>query len=178
MRRPLTAAVIPLIVAWTTLTVAPAAAQEEPGLTVVVEPADASVDLGQSVDLTVTLTNTGSDPVADLTAHLDVTQLGKAGSVDPEDWTATLSRPVGELAAGTSLDVAWTVQPISPGDFILYAVALAPGRSDVAASDVMAISVADRRSLNPQGVLPAVVGVPVLLGLLLAERMRRDRRRR
>ncbi|MDH3678440.1 MAG: hypothetical protein OEV40_00695 [Acidimicrobiia bacterium] len=145
---------------------------------VTVEPAAVTVELGEQVDIAVTITNTSPDSIEGLVAHLDITSLGSAGSVDPEDWTATLSKSVGSLHSGSAATVWWAVQPIAPGDFVLYAVALRPDDHTVAVSSATTITVADRRTLNPQGILPVAIAVPAALGVVLADRWRRDRRPR
>ena len=73
--------------------------------------------------------------------------------------------------------VRWNAQPISGGQFVLYAVALAPGATDVASSNVLAINVTERRSLNPEGILPVSIGGPVLVGGLWLAQTRLARRR-
>ena len=105
----------------------------------------------------------------------DVTSPHTDGSVDPEDWTATLSRSVGRLDPGATATIPWSIQPISPGRFLVYAVVLAADSDDVAGSNVLAVDVADRRSLNPQGVLPVVVIVPFAVGSIFLDRLRRNR---
>ena len=144
-------------------------------ITVVMEPERSDVDLGDSIDLRITVTNASNSDRNDLVVHLDVVSPDREGSVDPEDWTATLTQPIGALAAGTSTTIDWTIQPISPGSFLVYGVVLAPDGAGVAPSNVMTVSVTDRRSLNPQGVLPVVIIVPLAVGLLLADRLRRQR---
>lgn len=153
--------------------VAPAQSLDE--LTVDVTPLAAAVALGGTIDIEVTVTNTSDTRHDGLIAHIDVTSPDTHGSVDPEDWTATLSKPIGALDAGGSATITWSIQPISPGTFLVYAVALAPGASDVSGSNVLTVKVADRRSLDPQGVLPVVIIMPIAVGTLFTNRLRRNR---
>ena len=152
-----------------------AAAQSLDEVLVEVTPVTADVALGATIDLTVTVTNTSAEARNDLIAHIDITSPERDGSVDPEDWTATLSQFVGPLEAGASATIGWSIQPISPGTFLVYAVALAPDAPDVAGSNVLTVSVEDQRSLNPQGVLPVVIIVPAAVGALFVWRLRRNR---
>jgi hypothetical protein len=131
-----------------------------------------SVALGESIDLTVTVTNVDADETPPLIVHLDITNPDQTTSVDPEDWTPTLSKRIGVLAAGDTAVVDWNIQPISPGTFATYAVALSPGVDTIASSNVLDVHVADQRSLNPGGVLPIAVGVPSIVGVLLLMQMR------
>ena len=156
---------------------APAGAQElADTVSVSVEPASESVVLGDNLDLQVTVTNTGSDRTAALVVHLDITDPGQATSVDPEDWTPTLSKPIGALGAGETVIVDWNIQPISPGTFATYAVALSPELSTISSSNVLRVTVADQRSLNPGGILPVAIGAPAVIGALLLIQMRSARR--
>ncbi|GEM_PF-6935591 len=149
------------------------AAEPLDAVSIEVTPTEVEVQLGERIDLTVTVTNNGEAAVEGLIAHIDITDLDVSGSVDPEDWVKTLSRDVGTLEAGQSATRTWNVQPISSGSFTVYAVALAPEGSTAAASNVVTVDVAHRASLNPQGVLPVSIGVPAVIGALLLTRLRR-----
>lgn len=146
------------------------------GVTVSIEPATGTVVLGDTFDLRVSVTNDAAAPSAPLAVHIDVTDPAAATSVDPEDWTPTLTRTVGVLAPGATKTVRWTVQPIAGGTFAVYAVALAPGEADLSASDVLVLTVDEQRTLDPGGILPLAVGVPTLVGALLVVQIRRARR--
>jgi len=164
------------------LAVAPSAFDVAPsaidlvGVTIQVVPAATDVLLGEATDLSVVVTNNGSQPTAPIVVHLDITDPTSSTSVDPEDWTSTLSRTVGSIAPGATTSVAWTIQPISGGTFALYAVAIIVGADSLAASNVVEFTVADQRSLNPGGILPVALGVPAAVGLLLLIRIRPVRR--
>lgn len=147
---------------------------------VTVEPAAAALVLGDSLPLRVTVTNSAAAASVPLVVHLDVTDPTRAASVDPEDWTTTLTRSVGVLAPHGVASVDWTVQPVAPGTFAVYAVALPAdsGASDrVSSSNVLRVAVQDRRVLNPGGILPVALGAPALVGVLLLAQRRRGRRR-
>jgi uncharacterized repeat protein (TIGR01451 family) len=148
----------------------PASSQDSPpvgDIGVTVSPTEAQAVLGESIGFTVTVTNTGTAEAGDLVAHLDITDPTQEKSVDPEDWTPTLSRPLDPIAAGATATLTWEVQPISAGRFSLYSVVLRPGGSELTASNVVTIDVEDRRSLNPDGILPIALGVPIVVGGLL-----------
>jgi hypothetical protein len=141
-----------------------------------IEPANRSVVLGESLDLTVTVSNRGGEPSADLVVHLDITDPERTTSVDPEDWTSTLTQPIGVIAPGASVSVDWTIQPISPGVFSAYAVAISRDPAQVAVSNVLTVDVADQRTLDPGGILPIAAGMPALIGGLLLARTLTTRR--
>lgn len=155
---------------------APAWAQTDTGLQVDVTPARIEATLGDSFDVEVTVTNSSDEPTVPLVAHIDITDPAQTTSVDPEDWTETLSQTIGVIPPGDRETVSWTLQPISPGSFSLYAVALSAETDQVQASSATLIEVAFVQTLNPEGVLPVVVAGPIVIGTLLFVVMRRARR--
>lgn len=145
-------------------------------ISVSIEGSASSLVLGGDLELAITVANNGSEASPPLIVHLDITEPTSTGSVDPEDWTATLSKQVGVIDAGDTAVVDWRLQPISGGDFVIYAVAISPGLDDLASSDLAAVNVVSKRSLNPGGILPVAIGVPGLVALLLVAQMRHARR--
>ena len=141
-----------------------ASAQSLENIEVIVDPVQSEVVLGETIDIEITVRNHSTEPTELLVVHIDITEPASSSSVDPEDWTSTLSKQVGVIEAGAGKVVRWRVQPISGGQFVLYAVALTPGASDVASSNVLAIDVIERRSLNPEGILPVAIAGPVIVG--------------
>jgi hypothetical protein len=147
-------------------------------LTVRIEPTTASLKLGDHLDLHITVSNHGPNPSPPLVMHLDVTDPNRTTSVDPEDWTSTLSKPVGVVAPGGVKRIDWNVQPFSGGTFAAYAVALSPGLDSLASSNVVQVQVAEQRALNPGGILAAAIGMPALVGSLLILQRRAAQRTR
>lgn len=153
----------------------PALAQTGHEVEVAVSPARIEATLGDSFEIEVTVTNRGDQPTASLVAHIDITDPAQTTSVDPEDWTETLSQTVGVVPPGGSQTATWELQPISPGSFSLYAVALSADTDQVQASSATLIEVAFVQTLNPEGVLPVVLAGPIVVGALLLMVMRRSR---
>jgi hypothetical protein len=146
-------------------------------VTVRIDPPAASVTLGEKLDLQITVTNHGDIPSPHLVLHLDVTDPDRSTSVDPEDWTSTLSKPLSVVAPGESRTLDWRIQPISAGTFAIYAVAISPGVHDLSGSNVAQVDVQAQRSLNPGGILAVAAGTPAAVGALLLLRLRVARRR-
>lgn len=178
MRRDLAVGALAFGLGVTMLSAHTAAAPLSDSVVVAIEPLSSSVVLGEHLDVQVSVTNNGADATPPLVVHIDITKPDEATSVDPEDWTSTLSKPIGAVGSDKTVVVDWTIQPISSGTFATYAVVLSPGVDTIAASNVLAVSVTDQRSLNPGGIVPVVVAIPVLIGALLAVQMRLARRRR
>ena len=163
------------VIALMASTAALASAQSSDDVTVEIAPASTHGAVGDKFDIEVTVVNRGNAPTPRLAAHIDVTDPSSESSVDPEDWTPTLTRPVGVVDAGKQVTLRWTIQPISPGDYILYAVALVADRQSsptAAVSNAVPVAITERRSLNPSGVLPVALVVPILLGAAIVIRRR------
>ena len=154
-----------------------AAAQDD--LEVSIRPEMVDLTLGENVEIIVSVTNHGSVPTDDLVAHIDITDPTRAGSVDPEDWTATLSRGVGVIQPGATSSATWDLHPISGGRFTVYAVALSPNNAAVhATARAIDFNVDHQRTLNPEGVLPIALATPLVIGGLLLAQWRLSRTRR
>lgn len=158
-----------------------AAASATAAPVVSVTPASQDAEVGAPFRVTATITNPDTESSAPLTAHLEIIDPTRAGSVDAEDWVPDLNTPVGRLAPGTSKDITWELVPISGGTFAVYVVTLpeasgATAGQRVASSDAIPVAVAEVRTLNAGGALPVSLAVPLaLLFGLLALRLRARR---
>lgn len=158
-----------------TATAAQTPAQTPAMVTIEISPTEIDVDLGDRTDIELTITNTSDAALSGAVAHIDVVDLGSDESADAEDWSSVLNQPIPTIDPGESTTITWDIQPIAPGTYTLYAVALDPAAQAIAVTDAVTIDVADKRSLNPNGILPVAVAAPTLVGLLLAKRFRRHR---
>lgn len=138
-------------------------------LTVSLSESDVSLLTGDSLTFTSEIANNGSDTTPPLVANLNFVSINNDVYVDPEDWSPDRTVIVDPIPPGSSSTQSWTVNPVLKGEIGVY-VAVLP-RADVAAAGPLAaspaihLSVGERRSLNPGGVLPAVLGVPAFLAL-------------
>lgn len=138
-----------------------------------------STSLGRGFAFDTTITNRGRKPLTGLVAHLNIVSLTRGVYVDPEDWSPRRTLYLPTLAPDQTANTSWTVDPVNGGRFAVYVVVVpsrTPSRGGLAASPAVDLRVAQRRTLNPDGVVPLVVGVPAVLGALaLALRLRRRR---
>jgi hypothetical protein len=124
---------------------------------------------GQYVKLPSTVTNTSNGPVKDVVAYVslvDVTR-GQQAPVDLEDWSAHRAVTIPTLAAGQSKDVGWSLRLVKGGDYIVYANAIAGGSTRASVGQEIPLSVTAQKNLNPGGVLPVAIGVPIIAGAVL-----------
>src|SRR3990172_5387681 len=101
--------------------------------------------------------------------------------VDPEDWSPQRTQHVPSLAPGKSATHSWRINEILDGDFMVYLVAIPSPDSRETTSQPVAssgihLSVTPFTRLNPGGVVPYAVGVPLALVLGMALVFRRRRR--
>lgn len=141
----------------------------------------ASVKTGDTITFDITVTNTGTQTASPVIVAMNIINLSKTGDVvDPEDWSPQRAQYIDSLEPNQSSTLSWEVNAILDGDFMVYLVAIphpnsAEASSQVAASRGLHLTVAKYASLNPSGILPYVIGVPVILilAIFLLFRLRR-----
>jgi hypothetical protein len=125
--------------------------------------------VGQYVNLPATITNTSDKPVDNVVAYVTLveTTSGQQAPVDLEDWSAHRAVTVDSLAPGETKNASWDLRLIKGGEYVVYAAAIAQGSSQPAMGPEVPLSVTAQKNLNPGGVLPVALGVPVLVGAAL-----------
>lgn len=124
---------------------------------------------GQYVKLMARVTNTSNGTIKDVVAYVslvDVTR-GQQAPVDLEDWSAHRAVTVPTLAPGQSKDVGWSLRLVKGGDYVVYANAIAGGSTRASVGQEVPLSVTAQKNLNPGGVLPVAIGVPIVAGAVL-----------
>jgi MYXO-CTERM domain-containing protein len=159
----------------------PASASSDSSLSVGFDKGRVDLVVGDKFTLTSTITNEGAAPSPPVVAHLNVASLTSDVYVDPEDWSSSRSRYLPALAPGQTVDVTWSLQAVNSGWFDVYAVLLPRGASSLGAdplvvSHAVLARVGGKQTANPGGALPAVIGVPVLIGVAALWSRRRRRR--
>ena len=172
--------VIAMLLGLWIITVTSASADAPSGQLIVgVAPERVSTSVGTPVEVTISVINGAVKPTPELAIHLDITDPRSSNSVDPEDWTPTLTRSSTAMEPGEEMTVSWTINPIHAGDFVLYVIALDANAgvepTTLAVSNGVPVHVDEKRSFNPQGVLPLAIAMPALIGIALLWRHRRLR---
>lgn len=137
---------------------------------------------GDSVEFTTTVTNNGEEESAPLIVAMNIVNLeGDGDPVDPEDWSPERAQYVEPLAPGESVTQDWTINAILEGDYMVYMVLIpepeeAQATSQPISSSGIHLTVTLLVRINPGGVLPLALGMPIalslILGLLLWQRRR------
>jgi len=134
---------------------------------------DTTVRAGGAVLFDTEVTNAAMQASPPLILAMNIINLDAEGDVvDPEDWSPERTQYVEQLAAGESATLSWRVNAILDGDYMVYMVVIpAPGAADATsqpiASSGIHLTVTPYTKLNPGGVLPYVIGGPLLLGLII-----------
>jgi ABC-2 type transport system permease protein len=139
------------------------------------------VKSGDPIFFNTAVTNNHTEESPPIIVAMNIINLDKEGDVvDPEDWSPQRTQYIDKLAVGESATLAWRVNAILDGDYIIYMVAMPePGSQDSTSQGVASsgihLTVTPFHRLNPSGVLPVVFGGPLVVGtgLLLVYRSRR-----
>jgi len=140
------------------------------------------VRAGEKVEFNTVVTNSGTGESAPVILAMNIINLSATGEVvDPEDWSPQRTQHVPSLAPGKSATHSWRINAILDGDFMVYLVAIPSPDSRETTSQPVAssgihLSVTPFTRLNPGGVVPYAVGVPLALVLGMALVFRRRRR--
>jgi hypothetical protein len=148
------------------------------GLTLTLDQTSVAVKAGDEIPFESLLANEGTEDSPPVTLAMNIINL-KGDVVDPEDWSPERTQKVNSLAVGDAVRHTWTIEAILKGDYMVYLVAITqPAGTDATtqpvASSGLHLSVGAFSQLNPKGVLPVVILVPlgVALILLLVVRLR------
>jgi hypothetical protein len=146
-----------------------------PAFSVDVEPTKIRTEPGEALSLRSTIRNQGSRPAVNLVAHLNILSLRPGLYVDPEDWSESRTRYLAPIPAGGSRTITWTVTAVNSGALGVYvAVFPSSGAGAPITGPTLRADIAERRTIDSNGIIPLALGVPALLGALaVGVRLRR-----
>lgn len=139
------------------------------GLTITIDKEYHKLGMGNQVELNMMVTNNTSEASPPLIVAMNIINLDKDGeAVDPEDWSPERTQYIDPLAASESTKLAWTINPILEGDFMVYMVLVpepagAETTSQPVASSGMHLTVTPFTQSTTISVLPLAIGEPILL---------------
>jgi len=155
-------------------------AVDKGGLRIVLEEDFVEVKTGDELQFQTLIENNGQEDSPPIILALNIIKLSSEGDVvDPEDWSPERTQYVNSVSAGDALRHSWTIEAILKGDYMVYLVAIpqpagGDSTSQPVASSGLHLTVGAFQRLNPGGVLPVVIAVPlgVTMSLLLLVRLR------
>lgn len=135
---------------------------------------------GDKISFDTVVTNIGTEKSPPVIAAMNIINLSKTGDVvDPEDWSPERTQYLDTLAPNETAKLSWQVNAVLDGNFMVYIVAIPEPESagtstQAVASRGLHLSVTRYTRLNPGGVLPYAVGIPVVvvLAIVLLFRLR------
>jgi ABC-type transport system involved in cytochrome c biogenesis permease component len=141
----------------------------ESSLQMAIDMAYAEVKTGDEIEFATLVTYDGDEESSPIIVAMNIVNLeGDGDPVDPEDWSPERTQSIESMSPGQSVNLTWTINPILEGDYMVYMVALQEPdgpeeTSQPVASTGIHLTVEQFTSLNPSGVLPFAVGIPLLL---------------
>ena len=153
--------------------------QGAPPVAIAVQRREIEVSVGEAFELPSTITNESAEPIRGLIAHLDILSTDPQRYVDPEDWCTERTVFLDTLGPGESVGHAWPMRAVDSGPLLAWVTVSQPSADGTALSPPVRLTVGEHIDVNAGGVLPLVVGVPlVLLGSSVALAWRRRHRAR
>ena len=145
---------------------------KQSGLNVSIDETYVEVKTGDEFTFDTLLENDGSEDSPPVIMALNIIKISSSGDVvDPEDWSPERTQYVNSVAAGDAVRQSWTIEAILKGDYMVYLVAIPEppegASSDPVSSPGLHMTVGAFQALNPEGVLPVVIAVPIGVTLLL-----------
>ncbi len=136
---------------------------------------------GDAIKFNTLVKNNGMEESPPLVVAMNIINLNAQGdTVDPEDWSPQRTQYIKSLTAGQSTNLSWRINTILEGNFMVYMVLIPQPEGTEATSQPVAssgihITVTPFTRLNPKGVLPYVIGGPLifLMITILVYRFRR-----
>lgn len=145
---------------------------EEP-LQISIDMESKSVRASESIFFNTTVTNSGAAQSVPLIVAMNIINLDAQGEiVDPEDWSPQRTQYIERLGTGESATLEWRVNAILDGDYMVYMVVIPQpnGQNETShpiASPGIHLIVTPFTKLNPSGVLPFAVGIPIALLVII-----------
>ncbi len=150
-------------------------------LQVTVDKAYSIVNAGEPLLYNTLITNAGTEESPPLILAMNIINLDSEGDVvDPEDWSPERTQYIEAIEPNGSINLSWRINAILEGDYMVYTVVIPEpeGEQDTSqpvTSSGIHLTVMPFTNLNPSGVLPYAIGIPVLLllGILIIFWLRR-----
>lgn len=157
------------------LAASPASAQTDaptPLVEVSIDKAYLEVKTGDSNEFKTVVQYNGSQPSTPMVVAMNIVNLGNGDPVDPEDWSPIRTQTIEPLDPGASTELTWTINAILAGDYMAYMTVIpnpsgSKETSQPVSSPGIHLVIAAYSPLNPGGVLPVALGMPIGLTMIL-----------
>jgi hypothetical protein len=131
--------------------------------------------MGDRLQFESIIANNTSQPAQGLVAWVSLIEVtpGQEQSVDLEDWSAHKAEIRPSLAAGESFRATWPMRLIKAGDYRVVISAVERNASHIVTSPFLDFHVLQKPVIESSRILPVAFGMPLLIGGLLAWRIKR-----
>ena len=128
------------------------------------------------------VTNPGTETASNMVVALNIHNLSKGETIDPEDWSPERTQYIEEIEPGQSVPLKWTVYAVFRGKYLVYVTVVPKPAGPQAtvhpvASSGINLTIQTATNVNPGGMLPVALGTTGGLSLG-AFALRWTRRRR
>lgn len=168
-------ALIVTVISLPFLAASPASAQTDaptPLVEIFIDKAYLEVKTGDSNEFKTVVQYNGSQQSAPMVVAMNIVNLGNGDPVDPEDWSPIRTQTIESLDPGASTELTWTINAILSGDYMAYMTVIpnpsgSKETSQPVSSPGIHLVIAAYSPLNPGGVLPVALGMPIGLTMIL-----------
>ena len=128
---------------------------------------------GDRVEFHTVVTNSAAEGSPSLIVAMNIINLSSSGDVvDPEDWSPERTQYLESIGPGKSITQTWILNTILEGNYMVYVVLVPTPTGDDSTSQPVTssgihIKVNAFTRLNPGGILPFAIGIPLFLILIL-----------
>jgi hypothetical protein len=130
---------------------------------------------GDFATVNAQISNSGLQPLNDITTYISLVDESNKMPVDLEDWSAEKGLFIGTIDSGQTLPLSWKIHFVKAGKYSLIIVAEVAGHEIPQVSSIVHFTVNPKFNLNPGQVLPVALGTPiVVLFIMLLLNYRRN----
>ncbi len=134
-------------------------------------------EMGNWLHFVSGIRNIGNTPLSGLVVWISLVRVdpGHEQPVDLEDWSAQKAVVLTSLAPGDENKIEWPMRLIQAGDYRIVVSAAEHSAAQLYASPFTDFHVRQKPTVESGRILPVALGVPLLLAVLAAWRLRRGR---
>jgi ABC-2 type transport system permease protein len=151
----------------------PSQSSQPTNLQIAIDKTSVVVKTGDNVKFHTMVTNSGMQATPPLIVAMNIINLDSTGEVvDPEDWSPERTQYLESIVPGASAKQSWTLNTVLSGNYMVYMVLIpTPGKDKATSQPVTSkgihVRVKEFMRLNPEGILPFAIGIPVTLVLIM-----------
>jgi len=118
---------------------------------------------GDFVTVNAQISNSGLQPLTDITTYISLVDESNKMPVDLEDWSAEKGLFIGTIESNHTLPLNWKIHFVKAGKYSLIIVAEVSGQELPQVSGIVHFTVKPKLNLNPGQVLPVALGTPIVV---------------